>query len=262
MVNPKWETIMTQHVAQQVSVRLTNTFSLKTPTRNWVTNSMRQNTNRLVTSCWVDISQIWHDIFGEYVSSPICESSDSWIWHLVIWGQMERILRYNSCEPTVLLTNWWYPTSFKIWSSMLGRSSFRWLYYGTPQTHWSASLFQRVLFFSQALHTKPWERNLLRIVWLEWFLSQQVFSNHTWVKTQFSALDKELNQKSDSIFFAKVENDGFSLGAQRNAISKNDLPSLTADIVEYLNGAASNSLDTKSKEEIADDGLFSILMAK
>ena len=88
-----------------------------------------------------------------------------------------------------------------------------------------------------------------------------MFSNHTsGVKTSILILDKELNQKSDSIFFAKVENDGFSLGAQRNAISKNDLPSLTADIVEYLNGAASNSLDTKSKEEIADDGLFKIYL--
>ena len=89
-----------------------------------------------------------------------------------------------------------------------------------------------------------------------------VFQPYSGVKTSILILDKELNQKSDSIFFAKVENDGFSLGAQRNAISKNDLPSLTADIVEYLNGAASNSLDTKSKEEIADDGLFNISYSK
>ncbi len=85
-----------------------------------------------------------------------------------------------------------------------------------------------------------------------------VFQPYSGVKTSILILDKELNQRSDSIFFAKVENDGFSLGAQRNAISKNDLPSLTADIVEYLNGAAGNSLDTKSKEEIADDGFFSL----
>ena len=75
-------------------------------------------------------------------------------------------------------------------------------------------------------------------------------------------MDKELNQKSDSIFFAKVENDGFGLGAQRNAISKNDLPSLTSDIFEYFNGGSSNSLDTKSKEEISDDGLFSLSYSK
>ena len=89
-----------------------------------------------------------------------------------------------------------------------------------------------------------------------------VFQPYSGVKTSILILDKEVNQKSDNIFFAKVENDGFSLGAQRTPISKNDLPSLTTDIVEYLNGGSSNSLDTKSKEEIADDGLFSLSYSK
>ena len=89
-----------------------------------------------------------------------------------------------------------------------------------------------------------------------------VFQPYSGVKTSILILDKELNQKSDSIFFAKIENDGFSLGAQRTAISKNDLPSLTTDIVEHLNGGSSNSLDTKSKEEIAVDGLFSLSYSK
>ena len=89
-----------------------------------------------------------------------------------------------------------------------------------------------------------------------------VFQPYSGVKTSILVLDKELNQKSDSIFFAKVENDGFSLGAQRNAIAKNDLPSLTTDIVGYLNCGSGNSLDTKSKEEIADDGLFSLFYSK
>ena len=53
-----------------------------------------------------------------------------------------------------------------------------------------------------------------------------VFQPYSGVKTSILILDKELNQKSDSIFFAKVENDGFSLGAQRNAIDKNDLPAV------------------------------------
>ena len=89
-----------------------------------------------------------------------------------------------------------------------------------------------------------------------------VFQPYSAVKTSILILDKALNQKSDIIFFAKVENDGFSLGAQRNVISKNDLPSLTTNIVEYLNGGSSNSLGTKSKEEIADDGLFSLSHSK
>jgi type I restriction enzyme M protein len=51
-----------------------------------------------------------------------------------------------------------------------------------------------------------------------------VFQPYSGVKTSILILDKERNQNSDSIFFAKVENDGFSLGAQRTPISKNDLP--------------------------------------
>ena len=51
-----------------------------------------------------------------------------------------------------------------------------------------------------------------------------VFNPYSGVKTSILILDKERSQKLDSIFFAKVENDGFSLGAQRNSIDKNDLP--------------------------------------
>ena len=58
-----------------------------------------------------------------------------------------------------------------------------------------------------------------------------VFQPYSGVKTSILILDKELNQKSDSIFFAKVENDGFSLGAQRTPIGKNDLP----DFVHLIN---------------------------
>ncbi len=57
-----------------------------------------------------------------------------------------------------------------------------------------------------------------------------VFQPYAGVKTSILILDKELNQKSDNIFFAKVENDGFSLQAQRTPIAKNDLPNLVSTI--------------------------------
>ena len=63
-----------------------------------------------------------------------------------------------------------------------------------------------------------------------------VFNPYSGVKTSILILDKELNQKSNSIFFAKVDNDGFSLGAQRAAIAKNDLPSLLGKFNEFLLG--------------------------
>jgi len=53
-----------------------------------------------------------------------------------------------------------------------------------------------------------------------------VFQPYSGVKTSILIMDKALNQKSDSIFFAKVENDGFSLGSQRKPISQNDLPNI------------------------------------
>ena len=57
-----------------------------------------------------------------------------------------------------------------------------------------------------------------------------VFQPYSGVKTSILILDKELNQQSDNIFFAKVENDGFSLGAHRTPIEKNDLPNLVSTI--------------------------------
>ncbi len=61
-----------------------------------------------------------------------------------------------------------------------------------------------------------------------------VFQPYSGVKTSILILDKELNQKSDSIFFAKVENDGFSLGAQRRPINKDDLPTIKQEIYEIF----------------------------
>ncbi len=63
-----------------------------------------------------------------------------------------------------------------------------------------------------------------------------VFQPYSGVKTSILILDKELNAKSDEIFFAKVENDGFSLGANRNPIKENDLPSILEAIKSYGEG--------------------------
>jgi type I restriction enzyme M protein len=51
-----------------------------------------------------------------------------------------------------------------------------------------------------------------------------VFQPYSGVKTSILILDKDKNKKDEDIFFAKVDNDGFSLGSQRNKIKKNDLP--------------------------------------
>lgn len=78
-----------------------------------------------------------------------------------------------------------------------------------------------------------------------------VFQPYSGVKTSILILDKELNQKSDCIFFAKVENDGFSLGAQRTAIKKNDLPRIKDDINKFLRGIETD-IQTVSKETLVN----------
>jgi len=81
-----------------------------------------------------------------------------------------------------------------------------------------------------------------------------VFQPYSGVKTSILILDKELNQKSDSIFFAKVENDGFSLGAQRTPIEKNDLPNL----VSIIQSQNKDELFTASKATILGNTSISL----
>ena len=61
-----------------------------------------------------------------------------------------------------------------------------------------------------------------------------VFNPYSGVKTSILILDKALAKRTDAIAFFKVENDGFSLGAQRREIDRNDLPQVQAEIGEYL----------------------------
>ena len=55
-----------------------------------------------------------------------------------------------------------------------------------------------------------------------------VFQPYSNVTTSILILDKKLSKFSDHIFFASVNNDGFSLGADRKKIDKNDLPNSEA----------------------------------
>ena len=58
-----------------------------------------------------------------------------------------------------------------------------------------------------------------------------VFQPYSGVKTSVLILDKKKNKENDEIFFTKAENDGFTLGAQRNKIDKNDLPIIIKSII-------------------------------
>jgi type I restriction enzyme M protein len=60
-----------------------------------------------------------------------------------------------------------------------------------------------------------------------------VFNPYSGVKTSILWLDKSLAKKTNKILFAKIENDGFDLGAQRRPITQNDLPGVFRKLTEY-----------------------------
>jgi type I restriction enzyme M protein len=61
-----------------------------------------------------------------------------------------------------------------------------------------------------------------------------IFQPYSGVKTSILLLDKSLAKKTDKILFTKIENDGYSLGAQRKEVIQNDLPDATNFIKQYI----------------------------
>ena len=74
------------------------------------------------------------------------------------------------------------------------------------------------------------EKSLIGVV----SLPSGVFNPYSGVKTSILILDRELSQKTNKIFFGKVKNDGYDLGAQRRVIDKNDLPKIKDGALEYI----------------------------
>ena len=87
-------------------------------------------------------------------------------------------------------------------------------------------------------------------------LPSGVFNPYSGVKTSILLLDRQLSQKTDKIFFGKVENDGYDLGKQRREIEKNDLPKIKDSVLDYINNLKEGiyqehqNLTYVSKEEI------------
>ena len=63
-----------------------------------------------------------------------------------------------------------------------------------------------------------------------------IFQPYSGVKTSVLLMDKDLARGTDSILFVKVENDGYDLGAQRNAIEGNDLPEALEIVKSFQQG--------------------------
>ncbi len=76
-----------------------------------------------------------------------------------------------------------------------------------------------------------------------------IFNPYSGVKTSILLMDKKLAKKTDSILFAKIENDGFGLGAQRREIDKNDLLDAVNLIKDYVTAVKNGKPETFVAEE-------------
>lgn len=94
-----------------------------------------------------------------------------------------------------------------------------------------------------------------------------VFNPYSGVKTSILIMDKRLSRKINSILFAKINNDGFNLGAQRRPIEKNDLPDAARNIKAWIGGIRSDSpfnlegipnLHLVEKARIAENGEWNL----
>lgn len=61
-----------------------------------------------------------------------------------------------------------------------------------------------------------------------------LFQPYSGVKTSILLLDKSLAKKTNKILFVKIEDDGFSLGAQRKELTTSDLPDAANFIKQYI----------------------------
>lgn len=97
-----------------------------------------------------------------------------------------------------------------------------------------------------------------------------IFQPYSGVKTSILLLDKTLAKKTDKILFVKIENDGYSLGAQRKELATSDLPDATNFIKQYITAIRNNDFSlidfehlplnsiAVEKSRIAENGDFNL----
>lgn len=87
-------------------------------------------------------------------------------------------------------------------------------------------------------------------------LPSGVFNPYAGVKTSILFFDRAFAKLNKDILFVRVDNDGFSLGAQRTPIKQNDLPEALKIINEYREGKDVSGYERAmvvSKERIAEN---------
>jgi len=87
-----------------------------------------------------------------------------------------------------------------------------------------------------------------------------VFQPYSGVKTSVLLLNKELARQRDEVLFIKIENDGYSLGAQRRKNSGDQFPEALKLIESFTNGQDINSefAHVTTRTQIADSGDYNL----
>ena len=77
-----------------------------------------------------------------------------------------------------------------------------------------------------------------------------VFHPYSGVKTSILLMDKTLKKKTDKILFVKMENDGYSLGAQRKELTTTEIPDAIKFIRDYQTALRSNDFSNINLESL------------
>ena len=115
-------------------------------------------------------------------------------------------------------------------------------------------IFQNGNAYKQ-LRKKLLETSLIGIV----SLPVGVFQPYSGVKTSILILDKEIKKDLDNIVFISIENDGYSLGAQRRKIQGSQLDEISKNFKKYLFGEElKKHSNVVSKDQILKNESFSL----
>lgn len=141
-----------------------------------------------------------------------------------------------------------------------------------PTSGRAAIIVPEGIIFQSATAYKALRKTLIENNYLYGVVSLPagIFQPYSGVKTSILLIDKSLAKKTDNILFVKIENDGYSLGAQRKEINQNDLPD-AANLIKQYNAALRNNdftgidLDNLpsnalvvEKSKIAENGEFNL----
>jgi type I restriction enzyme M protein len=87
-----------------------------------------------------------------------------------------------------------------------------------------------------------------------------VFNPYSGVKTSVLLMDAAFAKKSDEILFVKIDNDGYGLGAQRNAVKGGQLEEAVELLQQFKEGEfiESKIAHAVAKKEIADNGDYNL----